>query len=424
MIYSTRYDLLLNLFLCVIDMRILMELMGRMYGPITKYKKAAVCIVALAIIFLMALPSPYDNSFLTLPASFLILWFYPKNPQKKLLFERCLFTIVFSYVFILNDITNMLPKEGEIWIMWFLIAYHIGLWFLLFLCLNLCQTSNENLPLPLWLIFLFIPITTLFSSVLLLFFLNGSKLNRPLSDLMHLLVQSTFLFINIAVFDQFRRFSVYYKKEQEQNLLKQQMKYQEQHYKELLHANSQIKAIRHDMKNHLQTISLLYNNGNHAELLEYINSTTDLIRQTEVLVTSGNPNIDALLGIKLAEMKGNDICCTPKLSIPQNLPLPFSNAVTILGNILDNTITSCVEYGESSEIIFSIIYQQNTLLLHMENPCKPNTLKPYDTGMQNVVNVTKKYSGTIQTQLQNNVYTTDIVLYNLSKNSKSVSCAL
>lgn len=413
MIYSTPYDLLLNIFLCVIDMCILMELMSRMYGPIIRYKKTAVCIVGLAIIFLMLLPSPYDNSFLTLPVSFLILWFYPQNPRKKLLFETCLFTIVFSYVFMLNDITNILPKNGEIWVMWFLIAYHIGLWFLLFLCLKLCQTSNENLPLSLWLIFLFIPVTTLLSSVLSLFFLNDSKLNRPISDLMHLFMQATFLFINIAVFDLFRRFSIYYKKEQERTLLTQQMKYQERHYKELLHANSQIKAVRHDMKNHLRTISLLYSNGNHTELLEYINSTTDLIQQTEILITSGNPYIDALLGFKLSEMKEKGIRCTPKLSIPQSLPLPFSDTVTILGNILDNAIKSCVEYGEMPEIIFSIIYQQNTLLFHMENPCNLQILKPYDTGMQNVVNVVKKYSGTVQTQLQNNIYTTDIVLYNL-----------
>lgn len=413
MIYSTHFDFLLNIFLCAIDMYILMKLMGRMYGPITKYKITAVVIVIFAVVLLMVLPSSYDNSFFTLPASLLILWFYPKNPQKKLLFESCLFTIVISYVLILNDITNIIPRGNQTWIMWYLIAYHIGLWFLLFLCSKLCQTSNENLPLSLWLIFLFIPVTTLLSSALLLFFLNGNKLGWPVSELIHLCVQATFLFINIAVFDLFRRFSIYYRKEQEKILLEQQLNYQEQYYKELLHANSQIRTIRHDMKNHLQTISLLYNNEKHTELVDYINSTTNLIQQTEAVITSGNPYIDALLGIKLTEMKEKGIRCTPQLSIPQNLSLPFSDAVTILGNILDNAIASCVEYGECSEIIFSITYQQHTLLFHMENPCKESTLKPYGTGMQNVGNIAKKYSGTVQTELCNNTYMTDIVLYNL-----------
>lgn len=413
MIYATRYDLLINTFLCVIDMCILMKLMSWMYGSITKYKKIAIIIVVLGIVFLMVLPNSYAGSFLTLLVSFLILWAYPKNFRKKLLFESCLFTIVFSYIFMFNDITNILPQKGEIWVMCYLAAYHIGLWFLLFLCLKLCKTSNEKLPLSLWLLFLFIPVTTLLSSIGALFFLNNSILNRPISDIMHLFIQATFLFINIALFDLFRRFSIYYKNVQEKTLLELQIKYQEQYYGELLHADSQIKAIRHDLKNHLQTISLLYGKGSHTELLEYFNTATSMIRQTELLVTSGNPHIDALLGIKLTEMQAKGIRCTPKLSIPQNLPLPFSDAVTILGNILDNAITSCGKCEDISEIVFSMIYQHHSLLIHMENPCETHIEEPYGTGMKNVVNIAKKYFGTVQTEIKNATYFTDIVLYNL-----------
>lgn len=83
MIYMTRYDLLLNFFLCSADMYILMKLMSRMYGPIVKYKKTAACIAYAGIVLLMILPAHYDNSFFTLPVSFLILGFYPKNFQKN-----------------------------------------------------------------------------------------------------------------------------------------------------------------------------------------------------------------------------------------------------------------------------------------------------------------------------------------------------
>ena len=63
MIYMTRYDLLLNFFLCSADMYILMKLMSRMYGPIVKYKKTAACIAYAGIVLLMILPAHYDNSF-------------------------------------------------------------------------------------------------------------------------------------------------------------------------------------------------------------------------------------------------------------------------------------------------------------------------------------------------------------------------
>lgn len=90
MIFTTRYDIFLNFFLCVIDMCILLEFMNRMYGQILKNRKAAAYFIVFGMIFLMVTHSPYDNSFFIFPVSFFILWAYPKNPKKKLLFETCL----------------------------------------------------------------------------------------------------------------------------------------------------------------------------------------------------------------------------------------------------------------------------------------------------------------------------------------------
>lgn len=92
-LYISPYDLPVNLFLCTIDMCILTELMQRMYGPIQRFKKTAFFIATLIVLALTLMPSPYENSFYTVPASFLLLGFYPKNKKKKLLFESCLLTV-------------------------------------------------------------------------------------------------------------------------------------------------------------------------------------------------------------------------------------------------------------------------------------------------------------------------------------------
>ena len=99
--------------------------------------------------------------------------------------------------------------------------------------------------------------------------------------------------------------------------------------------------------------------------------------------------------------------------VPQDLPLPFADTVTILGILLDNAVRSCADCGKETEIILSVVYQQNTLLFHMENPCRERELKPYGTGLRNVARAARKYSGTVRTHLENGIYTTDIVLYNL-----------
>lgn len=410
MIYTMPfYDILTNIFLCTIDMCILLELMKRMYGPVRKYRKAAVCLAVFIIFLLMLLPSPYDNGFFIVPASILLLPFYPKNPKRKLLFESCLFTIAFSYLFVLNDVTNILPR-GNIWIMWYLIAYHAGLWGILFLCLKLCSGVNVDFPFSLWFIFLLIPVSTLASSVSLIFIQDSTTLSRPASDIFHMVIQTSFLFINIFLFDLFRRFSLYTKKEQEKMRLEQQIQYQNIHYKGLLHSSSQIKQIRHDMKNHLQTISLLYKNGASEELTQYIDETTQILQSTEAYISTGNPGLDAILNIKLNELKEKGVSCTPHIVIPQNLHFPFSDAVIIIGNLLDNALAACMELPGSHEAELSIIYQNQTLLLHMCNPSSAKIPTPYGTGMQNVENIVRKYSGLLNTQIKDGYYVTDVML--------------
>lgn len=412
--YISPYDLPVNLFLCTIDMCILTELMQRMYGPIRRFQKTTICVSALIVLTLMLLPSHYENSFLTVPASFLLLGFYPKNGKKKLLFESCLFTVCTSYLLILNDITNVLPR-GNIWIMWYLIGYHIGLWAVLFLCLHLCIETDTNLPVSLWSIFLLVPVLTLGCSGILILVFENSKLSQPLLSILHIVLQITFFFINILVFDLFRRFSIYAAEKQEKILLEQQMDYQQSYYKGLLKANEKTRQIRHDLKNHLRTISILYEDGKQEELIEYLHSTTEALRQTEQFVMTGNPALDALMNIKLNEMKQHGIDCIPEITIPQNLGLPFSDVVTLLGNLLDNAVNACRKIPESTVIRLKLTYQEQTLLLHMENPCLENETAPYGIGMKNVEKTVRKYDGMMQADCSDGVYCTDIVLYHIMR---------
>lgn len=406
--YITPYDLPVNLFLCAIDMCILTELMQRMYGPVRRFKKAAFCTAAMIVLALVLMPSSYENSFYTVPASFLLLGFYPRNGRKKLLFESCLFTVCTSYLLILNDITNLLP-HGNVWVMWYLIAYHTGLWAVLFLCLRLCRETDTDLPVSLWCIFLLIPVLTLGCSLILILVFESSRLSQPALSLLHIVLQVTFFFINALLFDLFRRFSIYAADKREKVLLEQQVEYQQMYYRGLLQAADQTGQIRHDLKNHLRTISLLYEGGKEEELVEYLRDTAEALRQTEQFVMTGNPALDALLNIKLSEMKLAGIACTPEIAVPRELALPFSDAVTLLGNLLDNAIHSCQKSPGSRTIRLQITYQEPALLLHIENPCPDPEPAPYGIGMKNVEKTAEKYNGILRTECGNGVYRTDVV---------------
>ena len=403
MIYLTDYDIYLNTFLCLIDMVIIMELRERIYGRIAHLRSVCIALSAALIALMMILPGSYGNTYFTLPASMILLPFYPKNLKKKLLFEVCLFSSAFAYMMVLNDITNMTPRFSNL-VIAYIALYHTGLWILLFIVLKLCRNIDTNIPLSLWFIFLLIPVCIFASSAALIPILNSSHLPRPESDILHLVVQATFLFINLALLEFLRKFTGYFQKEKEQSLLRQQLQYQESHYQHL------IQKIRHDMKNHLQTLSILYDKNKTCELREYLHQTYELLDHSEQVISTGNPSFDAVLNIKLTEMGKAGISCSPALSIPRGLDFSFSDTVTILGNLLDNAINSCTT---ASTLTLSVTWQQETLFLHMENPCKDTKKAPYGLGMKNVEETVKKYSGTLHTELKDGKYITDVILYEI-----------
>ena len=164
------------------------------------------------------------------------------------------------------------------------------------------------------------------------------------------------------------------------------------------------------MKNHLQTLSILYAGNRTEELQEYLRQTYELLGHSEQVISTGNPSFDAVLNIKLAEMEKTDISCSPALSIPRGLDLPFSDTVTILGNLLDNAVNSC---AAGSSVTLSVTWQQGTLFLHMENPCTDEKRPPYGIGMKNVEETVKKYSGALSTEVKDGNYITNVILYSV-----------
>lgn len=415
MIYYHDYDIVLNIFLCIIDMILLWELREQLYGRIKKGRKFCALFAAFLIAFLMLLPSRFENSMYVVPVSWLLLPYYPKNLKKKLFFEIWLFSILFSCLMILNDFTNMLPRFSH-WVMTYLLIIHVVIWLVLFFCLRWCRSISTDLPSSLWIIFLFIPVFSFASSVTLIVLLNGNAVPRPMKDLCHLVIQTSFLFIDLALLVFMRRFTEFFQKEKERQLLEQQLCFQEAHYKDMIGSQEQIRRIRHDMKNHLNAISLLYSEGRQKELLDYLHTVSDQIGQTEQVVSTGNPAFDAVLNIKLNEMKENGIDCSPALSVPQNMVLPFSDTVTILGNLLDNAIHATLKQMKQMDrpvITLSVTWQQGNLFLHLSNPCNAKTVPEYGTGLRNVEETVKKYSGTMQASVENGNYITDIVLYSV-----------
>lgn len=429
MIYVRDYDIYFNIFICLVDMLIITELRERVYGKIERLRAVCLLLSAALAAILMLILGIYESSFFILPASLILLPFYPRNFKKKLLFETCLLSITFSYMLLLNDVTNMIPRFTY-WGMAYIIFFHAGLWCILFLCIRLCTGMDTELPPSLWVVFLLIPVSTIAGTAALIPLLGKNTLPRPTSELLHLVVQFTFLFIDIVLLVFLKRFAEYFQNEKERRLLEQQLSWQEKHYRQLIRSSEQIQKIWHDMKNHFRTAALLYDEDRTDELREYLKTAADMPGQPGRVISTGNVSFDAILNIKLSEMREKGISCAPSLSIPRGLELPFSDTVVILGNLLDNAAAACLSAmeikgqdnsagspppnGSSPAVILSAVWQQGTLLIHMENPCADTEKKPYGIGMKNVEETVRKHFGTLKTKTEDGQYVTDIILYDIA----------
>ena len=85
--YYRNQDIILNIFLCVVDMVLLWELREQLYGRIRKGRQFCALFAAFLIAILMLLPSRFENSMYVVPASWLLLPFYPKISEKETFFR-------------------------------------------------------------------------------------------------------------------------------------------------------------------------------------------------------------------------------------------------------------------------------------------------------------------------------------------------
>lgn len=143
-------------------------------------------------------------------------------------------------------------------------------------------------------------------------------------------------------------------------------------YQKIVQMNEELRAQRHDFKNHLLAIQ----NMDQEESRQYIQ---DLLKKQYSHTTfshTGDAYIDAVLSSKIESIENNQIRYEQNVKYPGTIPISPSDLCAIVSNQLDNAIEACKKIEDHSQrwIRFTIDKKGEMLGIICENAIIPKSV--------------------------------------------------
>jgi len=193
-------------------------------------------------------------------------------------------------------------------------------------------------------------------------------------------------------------------------------------YKMLAEQYSQSERLRHDMKNHIISLSALSRNKEWEKIDDYLRNMEGIVLDTGGEVT-GNKAMDALLYQKRKRAEEENIKWECDVHMPKGCCINEFDLCVLFGNILDNALEAC-ERMQRDECRFINIQAKTVrkcFLLEVKNSMdktekyaggftnKENS-QEHGIGMLNVGDVVNKYNGVVNIETEKGIFVISILM--------------
>lgn len=152
-----------------------------------------------------------------------------------------------------------------------------------------------------------------------------------------------------------------------QNIVLSQM--EKKQYEQIVNSANQLRHLRHDLTNHLSTLTWFLQNEQYEKANKYIQEITQHFYGFLPAISTGNSTIDSILTNKCNIAKEKEIRLEHTIHLPGFLPLSDMEICSLLGNLFDNAIESCqkVEPSLIPFIEFQMKPYHHMLTIHITN---------------------------------------------------------
>lgn len=271
---------------------------------------------------------------------------------------------------------------------------------------------------PYWNILLTIPVISI--GILLVLIMNNLNNRRIL-----IIVSAGILLINLLIFYLYDALVLAYLKLEENTLFERQIASFSNQLNVLTQSEEKVRALRHDMKHHLNELLAMANKCGEKEICDYIHNMHMYMENPHEYVSSGNKEIDSLLNYMLNKAENILTKVDYKINVPKELSISSFDLNVIIGNLMDNAILAS-SHSKKKWLSVSLSYEKGMLFINVRNSyddfveksgndylSTKKEARGHGIGLQNVKKVVNSYRGTMQITDTHQIFDVKIMLYTL-----------
>ncbi len=331
-----------------------------------KNKKYVLCFMIVSI-FLFSIPEeiPYGSLCATiLDILYIILLCYPnlrKMPfifiKYKFVFTIVYFGILLLHSLILSDFSSVVDNPYYIQCKDLICTSILYIFYILYINTKRAKKYHSHYQYLFNLIIILISVSL---SYLTLFICKSDHSNSPVIPVFF---SAIYLLIMACIFV-YGKFIDLLKENTLSHIQLEKYKLDEQYSLQIDENLKTLRSLRHDMKNHLITISGYALQNNCEKIQNYIEQITGHFSQTYIIETPSQ-TVSALLNTKYQEAEQKKLHCKFHCDFPY-LHIGDYEMITILGNLLDNAITAASKC-ENGNLFLSISQLDSYLQIQINN---------------------------------------------------------
>ena len=226
---------------------------------------------------------------------------------------------------------------------------------------------------------------------------------------LHYLISIVAILVVIVMFQNWKEMQ---EEQRGQELVLNQISDMKKHIGEVEKLYRDIRSMRHDMGNHIQTLEHLVAHNNMDDATEYLEHLKNEWDEVSPEIKTGSPVIDVILMEKLREAKERQIRFLSDFHYPHNTKLNAFDLSVIMNNVLNN----CMENvsGDDPYISISSFRKNSIFMITIKNSFGgqlnfgdsdlPETTKSgreHGIGLNNIRRVARMYMGDISLEQGN-----------------------